>query len=213
MPPTTGWNLNFFTRTSGKSAKLFSRKLLLRVCCMKPAHAIIISPCWSQRIASSFTSILHDRIFLYLGKLCRLPGCSAGKKSRFRSVVGWCLELATSPIDPIDQSRWIYSKILKRRVSSYLRLSGCSLIVISRECRRRHGRLRRRTRCLVIWVEVWIALLVLRELCGSTRSTLVLITLVKNCVRNVPSLTWGIPHPPPLASIIKNLVSYRKHAK
>ena len=65
MPPATGQNLDFLTHTSRKSAKLFARKLLSSVCCMKSARAIIKFVCWSHKIASSIAGVLHDRVFLY----------------------------------------------------------------------------------------------------------------------------------------------------
>ena len=80
MRLTTG-----YTRTSGKSAKLFTRKLLSG--CMKVTPLIITSTCWAHRIESSFLCLLHDRSFL---QLCWFPGCSASKnkkKLRFCSVV------------------------------------------------------------------------------------------------------------------------------
>ena len=62
-PPMTGRNLIFFTRISGKSAKLFTRKLCQAydetcVC------IYITSACRSHTIASKFMGILHDRVFL-----------------------------------------------------------------------------------------------------------------------------------------------------
>ena len=65
-PPTIRWNLDFFTHTFGKSAKLFTRKLCQVYAVWNPRGVctVITSPCWSHRIATSFAGVLHDWDFL-----------------------------------------------------------------------------------------------------------------------------------------------------
>ena len=86
---TNDWTKSrFFTRTSGKSEKLFTWKILSGASCMKPACPIITSICWSHRMTSSFVSRAYC-MTESCKQLCWFLGCSVGKKkSGFSSVVG-----------------------------------------------------------------------------------------------------------------------------
>ena len=84
--PLTERNLDFFTRTSGKAAKLFTRKTLSGVSSMKPVRTFVTSACWLHRIVSSF--VVYCMAEISCKQLCWFPGCSPSKKKSFHWAVG-----------------------------------------------------------------------------------------------------------------------------
>ena len=115
--------IRIFTRTSKKSAKLFTSKLCQAYAVWHLHTHLQVHADHTQLRQVSQAYCMTE---ISCKQLCWFPGCSGGKKIKILFSRWWCLELATSPIGAPCLTTPLHGAVYNKRSRIFLLYLCCN---------------------------------------------------------------------------------------